>query len=471
MGFQKLQPTLYPFRLPLPCTNTSRSLLVVSNHIVINGSTDVGHFVGTVDWEDGGTDKTVSYVHFLCASATQFDGASRLRVSIQSASDATNSTPRKGNGTAARSGTVATVAAGALSASMTSGSGVVSHGAMVAVVFDTAAPGVFTTGDDYAIASLRANDSVMHDPAVSLNNTAMNGIPCVVLEASDGKYGMLRGGGYVGQAPAELLFTSSGTSEYGVLFRTPVKVKASGLWFAAAAVNRATSTCEAVLYSAPLSGSPVAVATAVNAHKNWNNSTSSTHGLLQLHFGSEVTLDAGTDYVVAIRATNATDGVRLTELQTVSGQSARGKMLPGGTTVYGVSRAGNSGAFAQTAPHKWAHCGVIVSHFDDGSGGSWTPNSGTAGTHIKVRVHPSAIGDTGVEGVVFFNPGAALTGPEIGEFTGQAFDGTLEAGAAVIKIPVTAFGGTGLVTTDTPVVKLRNADSMSDLIPAEVVVI
>ncbi|MBN9461716.1 MAG: hypothetical protein J0H00_10895, partial [Burkholderiales bacterium] len=47
--------------------------------------------------------------------------------------------------------------------------------------------------------------------------------------------------------------------------------------------------------------------------------------------------------------------------------------------------------------------------------------------------------------------GGALTGAKIGEFSGQAFDGTAVGGQARLRVAVSIFGGGSLTTSDTPV--------------------
>lgn len=90
---------------------------------------------------------------------------------------------------------------------------------------------------------------------------------------------------------------------------------------------------------------------------------------------------------------------------------------------------------------------------------------------LKVLVHSAAQSDSGVAGVVFEAPdGSDITGAKIGEFTGKSFEASLEGGLAVLKVPVSEFGGAGLTTSDTPVVFLRNAtDGLSDIIFATVI--
>jgi hypothetical protein len=80
----------------------------------------------------------------------------------------------------------------------------------------------------------------------------------------------------------------------------------------------------------------------------------------------------------------------------------------------------------------------------------------SAGTkHLKLLAHSSAASATGVEGVVL----NAARDTVIGEFTGQAFEASLESDKAVLLIPVEDIipDGSTLTTTDTPLVAAYNS--------------
>lgn len=91
---------------------------------------------------------------------------------------------------------------------------------------------------------------------------------------------------------------------------------------------------------------------------------------------------------------------------------------------------------------------------------------------LKVTVHPSAASATGVEGVVFASS-AGIAGAEVGEFTGKTFEATTEgsgsAERAVLKVPVTDFGGGALNVNDEVVVLVRNGTYTTGLIPATII--
>lgn len=88
---------------------------------------------------------------------------------------------------------------------------------------------------------------------------------------------------------------------------------------------------------------------------------------------------------------------------------------------------------------------------------------------LKLKIDASAAGATNVSGVVWAAQPGAIAGAEIGEFTGQAFEAALEGGQAVLKVPVSAFGGGSLTVSDTPVALVRNATNTSGIVSCTVI--
>jgi hypothetical protein len=88
---------------------------------------------------------------------------------------------------------------------------------------------------------------------------------------------------------------------------------------------------------------------------------------------------------------------------------------------------------------------------------------------LKLKIDASAAGATNISGVVWAAQVGAIAGAEIGEFTGQAFEAALEGGQAVLKVPVSAFGGGSLTVSDTPVALVRNATNTSGIVSCTVI--
>ena len=90
----------------------------------------------------------------------------------------------------------------------------------------------------------------------------------------------------------------------------------------------------------------------------------------------------------------------------------------------------------------------------------------------KLRLDLAAAGET-VDGIVWANQSGAIAGTEIGEFTSQTI-GTGsggDAGFAVLKVPVSAFGGGSLSVGDTVQMYVRKPDLSkdSDVYPGTVI--
>lgn len=88
---------------------------------------------------------------------------------------------------------------------------------------------------------------------------------------------------------------------------------------------------------------------------------------------------------------------------------------------------------------------------------------------LKLKIDASAAGATGISGVVWAAQVGAISGAEIGEFTGQTFEVALEGGQAVLKVPVSAFGGGSLTVSDKPVALVRNATNTSGIVSCTVI--
>jgi hypothetical protein len=101
---------------------------------------------------------------------------------------------------------------------------------------------------------------------------------------------------------------------------------------------------------------------------------------------------------------------------------------------------------------------------------AWYETAPATTKYLKLLVHPSAQSVGSVSGVVFTPPtGGDITGTKIGEFTGAAFEGTLESSQAVLLVNVTAFSGSSLTTDDAPVALVRTATLTTGAVVGSVV--
>jgi hypothetical protein len=146
----------------------------------------------------------------------------------------------------------------------------------------------------------------------------------------------------------------------------------------------------------------------------------------------------------------------------------------------GYSSVITHGPSLASGSSHWTYSNNVAAAADDPSVFTWgSSRPGTAftlairpaaGRYLRVSLHESASGATGFSGVVFQSPsGSDITGPKIGEFTGQSFQSELVNGLAVLDAPLDSFGGEALAVTDTPVVLVRNEFDTSGIVTASVI--
>ena len=89
---------------------------------------------------------------------------------------------------------------------------------------------------------------------------------------------------------------------------------------------------------------------------------------------------------------------------------------------------------------------------------------------LRLQVEAAAASATDIVGVVFEAPdGSDITGNKVGEFTGEAFEATLESSQAVIYVPTKVFGGEYLDTNQTPVALVKNGTYTTGIIQGTIV--
>lgn len=148
------------------------------------------------------------------------------------------------------------------------------------------------------------------------------------------------------------------------------------------------------------------------------------------------------------------------------------KITGAGTAAIATTKVYDSGN-----RKKWDFLRVVGTAAGGGSAaleGAATASASATGAltikKAKLRLDIAAAGEV-VDGIVWANQGGAIAGAEIGEFTGQtiATGAGADAGFAVLKVPVTAFGGGALNVGDTVQMFVRNATKSSDLWPATII--
>lgn len=429
---------------------------------LMNDASDDAHFVGYLRWSDGGTNKTISKIHFVPQLVAPLAPASTIVATLKAGLQGVlaSVSAKRGNGTYLNSGTMdaSTLVSGTpASVTMTSGTQQWSDGDLVAVTFEY---DPWTSGSFEFQSYQRPSDSVQL-PSCTLNTISQPDIPCILLEAGDGAFGVLDGAGYGVSAAVTTFVSGDSYNEYGNRIVPPAPIVVDGIWARHSIASFSTNTFYIGIYD---SNGDVVSERAIAS-----NEYASDTGEYRTHtykLTTPVTLDAGQVYFVTFRSGDATNAVGLEKINI--GTAGFGAAMPGGTGCYAVKRGGGTGAFTTDSASAHFSIGVKISEFL--GSGSWVPGSGTTGNTLKVLVDPAAVAATNISGVVFAAPaGGEITGAKIGEFSGESVEADLEGGQAVLKVPVADFGGTGLLLTDTPVVLFRNTDYTTGLISATVI--
>lgn len=334
-----------------------------------NDANDDGHMVGHLRWADKGSNKTVNAIHLMCNSVTSPVGT--LRVGIQNVLTGVNN--KRGDGTFDRSGTidVSTLAANTkFSVTMSSGTTTYSHGDLISVssAFDS-----YTSGS-FDIKSLYRSTDTVALPINALNTIGDGGMPNVILEASDGTYGIIEGAGWAAN-DSNVTFLSGDTyNEYGNRIVMPFKCRVNGLWFRKSIANGTANP----LYIGLFGSGGSSIYSRLLDTDEYNQDTDEYR--LDRFAIPEQTVDYGDEIYVTLRANSATNatGLELIDIDTVG----FGSIMPGGTACYSVKRNGGAGAFTTHLTNAHFTCGVVISALEDGV------NAGGGG----ILVHPGMAG-------------------------------------------------------------------------------
>lgn len=245
---------------------------------------------------------------------------------------------------------------------MTGGTGSksITHGDLIAVVFDMTARG----GTDSVI--IRGASATSHLPGTLVNTTGTwtvaGVIPMVMITFDDGTLAYLDGGQLFYLTATESYADATNPDERGLIFQVPWDCKIDAFW---AQIGGSANTADFnwVLYSDPL-GTPSAVTTLSIVAESLRATGDVRFYLRPLT--SEISLTKDTNYVLAMKATGA-GNVQLFS-QTLPSADAR-QLLPGSTTVAKVTRNDASGAFSTTTTVVY-QMGVRISQLHDTGGGT-----------------------------------------------------------------------------------------------------
>jgi hypothetical protein len=454
---------LWPLRSPpwtvfgVSGTNSvSRSFTAA---LAMSAVTDDIHHVGYLEWSDGGSGKTIDQIVFVPATVTSPIGT--VRAGLQPL--ASGVTTKRGDNTWHAYGTfdpstlvVGTPKVVTVNTAVTAET--FSHGELIAVSFQWDA---YTSGSFDLRCWQRVADSTQM-PAVARNTTGALVLPNILVRASDGTWGKIKDTSFGASDSLVEFVSGDAANEYGNRFISDATITVDGIWVRHSVTSETNNDFLIGIYTA--AGTEVITREPTQAEYTADAGEYRWHR----YNLAPTSLTANTAYVVAVRSRHVTNDVGLEKI--TYGSADYLEALPGGTSCYAVSRGGGTGAFDTVSTSQSFSIALNVSEIDDGIGGV-VGGTGTEGTHVKALVHASAAGATGVDGVVFMPPSAGdICGDRIGEFTDASFEASLESGQAVIKIPVTSFGGTGLTDDQEPVILVRNVLHTTSIVPATVII-
>lgn len=220
-------------------------------------------------------------------------------------------------------------------------------------------------GTDSIIASMCSADNAQILPGVTIftaSYTGQTGVPNVLLTFSDGTYGWLEGSEIFSNISSVAYNSSSSPNEYGQLFQFPYPVRIVG---ATGVFNLTGNTrdIDVILYSAPISGSPVAERTvSIDANVTGSNA----QRRFRVRFSSPYDVTANTAFGIVVKPTTTSSGTLVGKL---IGNAAHRVADFWGTNSYGISRSGGSGTFANvTSSTQHYNIGLICSGFEVGGG-------------------------------------------------------------------------------------------------------
>lgn len=325
-------------------------------------------YIGRMNLSTGpGTSKVISSsggkIYFLATSVTFVNAGSTVRVGIQDVDattgledgthdvydDLVGGTDTIGNGTIT-------------TATMSTGTKTITHGDVVAIVIEMTARG----GADVIRPNRYEPSGVAGFPYctndIGSGPVKVTGYPMLCVEFDDGTVGTLGPGTLVSTIAATNFNSGSTPDEYALIFQVPFKCTVNRLFGVIGDIDSGDDG-ELILYSAPLSGSPV-VEQSVTPDPDLYGSAGSVATTITMAI-TEEELSINTDYAVAYRPTNT--NARQIYRVTIPTAAARA-MLMGGTNFREGTRSDNAGAFSEgttTLPLL----GVFLNKFDDGAGG------------------------------------------------------------------------------------------------------
>jgi hypothetical protein len=344
------------------------------SNLTLDAATEKVVCVGRLWLADRGSSKAFSSagakIYWQSGSPTVFaNAATNLRIGLQDMDAADTSIPGQPDGTfdvyddlVGATDTITSTTT--QTTTMSSGSKTLSHGDLIAVVFDLTARG----GVDSVLVQGVATTTATF-PWIGLFTASwavQNMAPNIALEMDDGTLGLLDGTFPIFHSSGNTVTFGSVSSpnEYGIIFQVPFNCKIDAVRMVCAH-NNGSADAEVILYSDPL-GTPAAMHTYTIDASFQQNSVNRP----QVYpFGAEIELQANTDYAVTYKPTTATS-ISLGRWDINTGPDTLLQLI-GGPNLRQGSRA--SGAFTESTSFvPWIDVRISSVHDGTGGGGSST---------------------------------------------------------------------------------------------------
>lgn len=389
--------TIVAFRQPLGIWVPNPIFQVHNGNSSPGGNPSAGVAVGTVDatgekaammgWlyfedqGDGGaaTINTSATINFRCGSntVTWADTTSTIRISLQDSDPAQTTSPARPdlgedvlvdiNPTGGTNPVALATSGWSGPISFASGTKSVSHGQFCCVVFDMTTRAGSDSVNFMAQGSNTQGFGGVRSFTSSTWSGNVNGNLSIVLKAADGRYICFQDFIPVGALSQETYNDASAADEFGNIFQVPMDCRGRFIDMSVG-FDSFSSDGTLTIYSDPL-GTPTAIATATPLDVGYGYWTASQKPWFTYALDAAVTLEAGTNYCIALKSGGASGSHDTILGYTDVATADHFKLWPCGASAYGVSRNGGSGAFAATGSGKRMYgISLRLDGFDDGAG-------------------------------------------------------------------------------------------------------
>ncbi len=357
-------------------------LLSTSNAATMDAATEKVAWIGRLYIDGRAASKTLSTgnIQFRTGTCTWANGSTTMDVGIQDVTAGAGPFAQPDGTFDVK--TTLTGGSGLTSAAwntitMTTGTKTISHGALIAIVFDMTA----RAGADSVVIAEHSTPFLSSGSGFPTTNIFVSSawqttfvlgaarLPNAIISFDDGTLGWLDFTTPASLAnSADAYQDSTNPDERGMLFQVPFDCKVDAFWcwlsYASAAADFSIK-----LYSDP-TGTPAALSTNAILIEQLGG-PSGTNILTIFNIATPISLSRNTNYAVTLLATGTAN---VGPVSITLGNTAHRAAIPGGTTLAKVTRNNSTGAFTAESPAITMYgIGVRLSSFDDGGGAGGPP--------------------------------------------------------------------------------------------------